>query len=93
MLSVARTAPALNSDRTSPSVQKPYDTLTYNEKVGLNIRILRQKKGLSRKQLADAIFSNRWTVGRWENGEASVEVDWLQKVATALDSAPQDLLP
>lgn len=45
------------------------------------IRLLRQKKGLSRQALADRMGVSATAVYKWENGQSQPNIDMLEKLA------------
>lgn len=56
-----------------------------NEKVGLNIRRIREKSSLSQEKLAALAGIHRVYMGQVERGEKNVGVVNLEKIAKALD--------
>lgn len=56
-----------------------------NEKVGLNIRRIREKRGLSQEKLAAKADIHRVYMGQVERGEKNIGVVNLEKIAKALD--------
>ncbi|PTX56814.1 helix-turn-helix protein [Litoreibacter ponti] len=61
------------------------------EEVGLNIRNLRNSKGMSQEQLALAADIDRSYVSEIELARVSISVDILEQIALALEVAPKDL--
>ena len=62
---------------------------------GNRIREMRLRRGMTLKQVADAIRpepTTPQTIGRLENGVRTVSIDWLAKIAEALDCHVADLL-
>lgn len=57
------------------------------------IKILRQRKGWSQADLADAVGSDQATIARLERGDRRLSLPWMDKISAALDCRPQDLLP
>jgi transcriptional regulator with XRE-family HTH domain len=64
-----------------------------NREVGLNIRKVRQNRGLSQEKLASLADVHRAYVGQIERGEKNIGLINLEKIAKALDVRPRDLLP
>lgn len=64
-----------------------------NRDVGLNIRKIRQKRGLSQEKLAGLADVHRAYIGQIERGEKNIGLINLEKIAKALDVRPRDLLP
>ncbi len=59
------------------------------------VRELRKRKGLTLQDLADRIQpepTTAQTIGRLETGMRKMTLDWLEKIAAALDCAPNDLV-
>ncbi|SFR57146.1 helix-turn-helix domain-containing protein [Litoreibacter janthinus] len=61
------------------------------EKVGLNIRNLRNFRGLSQEQLALAADLDRSYISEIELAKNSASIDVLERIADALDIAPKEL--
>ena len=57
----------------------------YRLKLGDKIRIVREKKGYSQKQLAEKMNINRSTISKIENGKFSITVDYLVRFSIFLD--------
>jgi transcriptional regulator with XRE-family HTH domain len=55
-----------------------------NKRVGINIRKLREKKGLSQEQLAFEANLHRAYIGQIERGEKNIGLVNLEKIAKAL---------
>lgn len=51
------------------------------DKLAENIKILREKKGLSQYQLANELFITRQAVARWENGVTRPDIETIGKLA------------
>ncbi len=56
------------------------------------IREFRKLRGLTLKELADRIATTPQTVQRLETANMTVSTDWLEKIATALNIEPADLI-
>jgi transcriptional regulator with XRE-family HTH domain len=56
------------------------------------IRQLRKANGLSQQQLAEATGTSNQMIGYLERGERGLTVDWMEKIAAALQVTPADLL-
>lgn len=56
-----------------------------DKNVGMNIRLLRVKRGISQEKLAEIADVSSTTMGCIERGEKSSTVQTLAKVANALD--------
>lgn len=62
------------------------------EKVGENLRNLREKKGLSQAALARLIGTQRQRVTEWETGTKVPSLESLVKLAEALDTSTNSLV-
>ncbi|MFI3300896.1 MAG: helix-turn-helix transcriptional regulator [Candidatus Gastranaerophilales bacterium] len=58
---------------------------TFLEKVGLKIRLIRKKKGLSQEELAEICESATAYIGTIERGIQNPSLLLLKKIADALD--------
>ena len=57
----------------------------YRTKVGGTLKEMREKKGYSQDELAEAMNVNRSTVSKIENGKLNLIVDYLSKFSWFLD--------
>lgn len=57
------------------------------------IKELRKKKNLTQKELAKLVGLDYTHIGRIENGDRTLDVEYLEKFATALGVKPYELLP
>jgi len=58
----------------------------------VNLRALRQAKGLSQEALADACGLHRTYIGSVARGERSVSIDNMERIAEALGAELADML-
>lgn len=58
----------------------------------INLKEIREEKGLTQEQLAKAINVVRQTVSKWERGLSMPDVDLLMKIAHVLDCTIDRLL-
>ena len=58
-----------------------------------NIRQLRKKAGLTQEQLAEKIGISQVHLGRLENNARSMDLEQVEKIASALGCKPLDVLP
>lgn len=65
---------------------------TFITNLGIHIRQLREKKGLSQQALADDCDIKRNQIARIERAEINTGVKTLVKIANALDVEPKELL-
>jgi transcriptional regulator with XRE-family HTH domain len=56
-----------------------------NEKVGFNIRIIREERGLSQEKLAALAGLHRAYIGQVERGEKNIGLKNLEKIAKTLE--------
>ena len=61
------------------------------DRVGLNVRNLRNSKGLSQEQLALAAEVDRSYISEIELAKFSASIDILEQIALALEVDPQEL--
>ncbi|WP_281309562.1 helix-turn-helix domain-containing protein [Flavobacterium flavigenum] len=60
--------------------------------LGIHVRQIREKKGLSQQDLADDCGITQNQVGRIERAEINTTVKTLVRIANALDVEPKELL-
>jgi transcriptional regulator with XRE-family HTH domain len=64
----------------------PIDNVkAFREKIGKNIRSLREAQGLSQDELADIMQVHRSTISKVETGKFAITIDYLVKFAWYLD--------
>jgi transcriptional regulator with XRE-family HTH domain len=68
------------------------DSTRLREILAKNVRLIRNKLGLSQEELADRAGLHRTYVGSIERGERNVSVDNIEKIAEALEVKPERLL-
>ena len=61
------------------------------ERVGLNVRNLRNSRGLSQEQLALAAEVDRSYISEIELAKFSASIDVLERIAYALEVTPKEL--
>ncbi|WP_433779836.1 helix-turn-helix domain-containing protein [Flavobacterium anhuiense] len=64
---------------------------TFITNLGIHIRQLREKKGMSQQDLGDDCGITQNQVGRIERAEINTTVKTLVKIASALDIEPKEL--
>lgn len=57
-----------------------------------NIYLLRQKKGLTQRQIAEAIGTTATQISKLENGERKLAPEWLERLSVALNCTKAELL-
>ncbi len=57
------------------------------------LRFFREQAGLTMQGLAERVGTSAPQINKLEKGERRMTVDWMTRLAKALDVAPQDLLP
>ncbi|WP_276378892.1 helix-turn-helix domain-containing protein [Flavobacterium sp. H4147] len=65
---------------------------TFLVNLGIHVRQLREKKGLSQQDLADDCSINKSQIARLEVAKVNTGVKTLLKIANALDIEPKELL-
>ena len=55
------------------------------ERIGLNITIMRERRGLTQEKLAELAGLHRAYIGQIERGEKNIGLRNLEKIAKALD--------
>ena len=60
--------------------------------VGARIAAKRREKGVTQKQLADAVHVTDKAVSKWEQGKNFPELTLIEPLCAALDSTPAELL-
>ncbi|MFZ1963542.1 MAG: helix-turn-helix transcriptional regulator [Roseiarcus sp.] len=68
------------------------DSTTLRETLAKNVRLVRNKLGLSQEQLADEAGLHRTYIGSIERAERNVSIDNIEKLARALKVKPTFLL-
>ena len=63
-----------------------------NKRIGLNITILREQRGLTQEKLAELASLHRAYIGQIERGEKNIGLRNLKKIAKALGIQISDLL-
>lgn len=64
---------------------------TLNEKIGAEIRRLRKKKGMTQQQFGTAISTIQANVSLLEKGKLNPSIEYLEKVAHALEIEVKEL--
>ena len=65
---------------------------TYSKIIGNNIRIFRRARRMTLETLAERIHKSKATVGKYEQGAISIDVDTLGEIASVLGVSPSQLL-
>lgn len=68
---------------------KNYDNFDIN--VGMNIKRLRIKKGLTQLELANIVGVTKAQMSRWESGKRSLYFETAKQLCKALDCTLEDL--
>ena len=65
---------------------------TINVKLGLKVKILRERKNLSQEQLGELSNLHRTYIGHIERAEKNATLITIAKLASALEVEPKELL-
>ena len=76
-----------------PSAQDRRSYTQEIEELGRNIRVVREKAGLSLDDLARLINSDKSHLSRVENGTQIPKIDTILRIMDALDISPSAILP
>ncbi len=68
------------------------DSTTLRDVFARNVRVIRNKNGLSQEQLANEAGLHRTYIGSIERGERNISIDNVEKIAKALGVTPARLL-
>lgn len=60
--------------------------------IGKNIRTLRERRGLTQEELAQALFVTRQTVSNYETGKSRPDIDMLVRIAQVLEADVNQVL-
>ena len=60
--------------------------------IGKNIRVLREKKGMTQEALAEALFVTRQTVSNYETGRSQPDLDTLVRLAALYQVPVEELI-
>lgn len=71
------------------AIEKP--TASLASQVGARIRMFRKHRGMTLKQLADAIGTTPQTVQRLEADTMTMSIHWIERFCTALQIKPYEL--
>lgn len=70
-----------------------HDRLSISQKVGINMKLVRESKALTLEEAARLIHVCKSTLWRMENGERLLRVDDVYEFANAIGCQVKDLLP
>ncbi len=68
------------------------EIIKLGKKIGLKIKALREKRGISQSVLGEAIGVSYQQVQKYENGITPITVERLQQIGAALGISPSDFL-
>jgi predicted transcriptional regulator len=75
----------IKADRPdSPARRRGYERAGRAIRIALELRALREKKGLSQRELAEKVGTTQSAIARLEAGNISPSLPTLDKIATAL---------
>ncbi|SFI95009.1 Helix-turn-helix [Terrisporobacter glycolicus] len=64
--------------------------MNINKELGLNIKKIRQSKGISRKELANILGCSIYAIEKYEQGQRTPSIDILMSIAQTLDCTIDD---
>lgn len=62
------------------------------KQIGMRIKAIRTQNNITQNQLADIIGSDRTVIARIENGNQGFSIDYLIKIANALETSADSIL-
>lgn len=68
------------------------NSLSLNEIVGINLREIREERGLSQEDFAEVCGLHRNYLSSIERGERNITLDTLSQIAAAINVSPIQLL-
>ncbi len=68
------------------------EVIRISKKIGLKIKLLRNKIGISQEELGFRSSISKTQIGLIERGESSPTIDTLDQIAQALDISLKDLV-
>lgn len=68
------------------------NSLSLNEIVGINLREIREERGLSQEDFAAVCGLHRNYIGSIERAERNITLDTLSQIASAINVSPIQLL-
>jgi ribosome-binding protein aMBF1 (putative translation factor) len=69
--------------RRDPEFAKEFDNGYEDFKIGMMLKELREKEGMTQEELADRLETKKSVISRMENHSEDIRLSTLQKVATA----------
>ena len=67
-------------------------THTAKQIIGKKIKLLREKKNMTQQELADLIKTDRQYVWKLEQGKKNITLDYLDKIAKALNVSQDEFI-
>lgn len=71
---------------------EPNNIMLDNVSMSNNIKLYRQKAGLTLEQVAQAAGTSNQMIGLLERGQRKLTVEWMERIAPALGVSPADLM-
>lgn len=65
---------------------------TLQKKVGKNIKAYRKQQGIRQNDFANMVGTTSTTLSKIENGESSIRMDMLEKIAKVLGKSITDII-
>ncbi|KZM70786.1 helix-turn-helix transcriptional regulator [Nocardia terpenica] len=85
----------MDTTGTSPShaaADFEAETAQVNKAVGIELRVLRTRRGWNQEQLAEAIGVDKKTIGRLERGDRSMTMGQMYRICKAFGIKPSQLV-
>ena len=76
-----------------PRKRKHIDDSTYSGRFAIRLRELRDKQGLTTRELSEKSGVPKQTIEGWESGRSSPVIDHFPALAKILKTTPRKLLP
>lgn len=73
-------------------MQKKRKPSSLNELFGVNVKLERARLGLTQEELALRVKTEQPYLSKVERGKVATSLDFVERVAKALDAKPVDLL-
>lgn len=75
-----------------PVRRAPKSVVVSKEEIGRRLRVLRERRGVSQKEMAALLGTNQSHVSNVERGDRGITIQQLVKIARALKASTDDIL-